>query len=513
MTTDYSSDNSKQKLSRTVTIIVITVLLTCALIYAAVKLLYVRTPRTAFAFELGENINTDPSFYIEGGELALALSEADFSKVNTGRPGIYPMTIHYLWMDYDFDIAIVDSIAPEIRVHDGPLYFEQGTELKTSDFIESVVDADRNLDIRFNTDLMENSSLSCEFLGTYSAWLIATDSSGNSSKCSVDYVVDLPPEIGEVGEFYYVIGSDDTILNYVTAYDQTDGDLSSRITLSDNLRNITFPADMELTLSVTDSCGFTATKPVMVHADTLDSIQNMIAEKELSRHDYQIIGAMNLYDNGIFHDQTMEETLIDVMPTVTDIRINERNGSITTGSGFIIEIRDGFIYIVTNEHVVNDNSQCEIFFYTGDHVFGKVVGVDNDYDVAVIKVPLSNLPESFEDRVATVHIDMTYWDTLNDEPIELGLEKMGRNGNIEHYTYGTLVRKLQSFAYFIPHIQTEMALKLHLGDSGSAIFDVEGRLIGMAFAYSVSPERDWAVPLSEIVSAYVEITGNELYTY
>jgi S1-C subfamily serine protease len=496
-----------------VIVFAVTLLLICVLAGIAVKLLYVKAPRTAFAFELGENINTDPSFYIEGGQLALALSEADFSKVDTGRPGVYPMTIRYLWIDYDFDIAIVDSIAPEIHVPEGPLYFMQGTELDTSDFIESVTDADRDLDIRFNTDLMEKSSLSCEFLGTYCAWLIATDSSGNSSKCSVDFIVDLPPEIGEVGEFYYAIGSDDSILNYVTAYDQTDGDLSGRITLSEDLRNITEPADMNLTLSVTDSCGFTATAPVEVHVDTLDAIQNMISEKEISRHDYQIIGAMNLYDNGIFHDQTMEETLVDVMPTVTDIRISERNGSITTGSGFIIQITDELIYIVTNEHVVNDNSQCEIFFYTGDHTFGKVVGVDDDYDVAVIKVPLSNLPDGFEDSITTVHIDMTYWDTLREEPIELGLEKLGRYGNIEHCTYGTLVRKLQSFAYFIPHIQTEMALKLHLGDSGSAVFDAEGRLIGMAFAYSVSPERDWAVPLSEIVSAYVEITGNDLYTY
>jgi S1-C subfamily serine protease len=58
-----------------------------------------------------------------------------------------------------------------------------------------------------------------------------------------------------------------------------------------------------------------------------------------------------------------------------------------------------------------------------------------------------------------------------------------------------------------------MALTLHRGDSGSAVFDAQGRLIGMAFAYSVSPERDWAVPLNEIVSAYEDITGNTLYTY
>ena len=513
MTTVSPSNNSKRSLPRIVLGFAFLALLIGMVSYTAFKFLYVSAPRSTFAFELGENINTDPSYYLEAGPLALALSDADFSRVDTGRPGIYPMTIHYLWMDYDFDIAIADSIAPEIHVPEGPLFFVQGTELKPSDFYENVVDADHDVDIRFNTDLMENSSLSCEFLGRYCAWVIATDSSGNSSKCSVDYIVDLPPEIGEIDEFYYAIGSEDSILNYVTAYDQTDGDLSDRVTLSENLRYISFPVDMELTLSVTDSCGFTATRPVLVHADTLDAIQDMIAEGEISRKTDLIIGAMNLYDNGIFRDQSMEDTLVDVMPTVIDIRINEKNGNITTGSGFIIQISDDLIYIVTNKHVVNDNSLCDIFFYTGDHATGKVVGTDDDYDIAVIKVPLSSLPDSFEDRISTVHIDMTYWNTLWDEPIELGIEKMGRYGNIEHCTYGTLVRKLQSFSYFIPHIQTEMALKLHLGDSGSAVFDTEGRLIGMAFAYSVSPERDWAVPLSEIVSAYVDITGNDLYTY
>ena len=58
-----------------------------------------------------------------------------------------------------------------------------------------------------------------------------------------------------------------------------------------------------------------------------------------------------------------------------------------------------------------------------------------------------------------------------------------------------------------------MSLRLRPGDSGSAVFDIEGRLIGMAFAYSISPERDWAVPLDEIVKAYEEITGRRLYTY
>ncbi len=484
-----------------------------ALLFAGYLLLYASAPRSAYTFELGGEIETKPSYYLDAGPLALLLSSSDFSEVDTGRPGVYPMKIHYLWMDFGYDIAIVDTVPPEIILQDTPLYFVQGTELQPYDLIENVIDADPDVETIFNTDLMEKSSLSCEFTGTYCAWIIATDSSGNSSRCSVDYVVDLPPEFGEVRDFYYAIGCGDSILDHVSAYDLTDGDLSDKVNISADIRSITEPAEMELTLSVTDSCGFTARENVWVHIDTPEGIQELIGNRDISRSTDCILGGINIYDNGVFRDQGIEETLLDVTPTVVDIRINERNGSITTGSGFIAQITNGLIYIITNEHVVNKNQECDICFYTGDHATGKVVGVDDDYDVAVIKVALSSLPDSYEELISTVHIDMTYWDSLNDDPIELGLEKMGRDGTIEHYTYGTLVRKIQNFAYFIPHLQTEMALTLHRGDSGSAVFDAQGRLIGMAFAYSVSPERDWAVPLNEIVSAYEDITGNTLYTY
>ena len=109
---------------------------------------------------------------------------------------------------------------------------------------------------------------------------------------------------------------------------------------------------------------------------------------------------------------------------------------------------------------------------------------------------------------------MTYWNKLdNDDNISLGLEKMDTDGTIIHYTYGQLVKVNGNFEYFEPHGQTEMSLRLRPGDSGSAVFDARGRLICMAFGYSISPERDWGVPLGEIVKSYKEITGRTLYTY
>ena len=63
------------------------------------------------------------------------------------------------------------------------------------------------------------------------------------------------------------------------------------------------------------------------------------------------------------------------------------------------------------------------------------MGTDDDYDVAVIKIPLSEMPEGFENFISTVHIDMTYWNKLdNDDNISLGLEKLDTDGTIIHYT-------------------------------------------------------------------------------
>ncbi len=58
-----------------------------------------------------------------------------------------------------------------------------------------------------------------------------------------------------------------------------------------------------------------------------------------------------------------------------------------------------------------------------------------------------------------------------------------------------------------------MTIELVHGDSGSAVLDGYGNLVGMAFAYSVDPVRFWCVPLDGILECYEEITGREPYVY
>lgn len=478
------------------------------------SLFYAKQTQENYTFELGETISGDAGDYIDGGFFARHLALADFSLVDTTRPGRYPMCVVYLGRVFSYDISIIDTTVPEITLKEGPFYFLPGTKLQPSDFIESVRDADSLLDISFDTDHMEAGSLSCREMREYSVRIVACDSSGNTSVAVTDYLVDDAPVISGIKDFYVSSGSEFDIREYVTAYDRMDGDLTDSMEIAFDTEEFPEKGEVGISYSVTDSCGFTSAAVGTMYFESAEVMQEMIRSRQLSRADFNIVGAYNAYDTGLFEEGDMAGTLDGVMHSLVHIRIFKDDGSSTIGSGFIAEITDTDIYVITNRHVVGNYKEACVTFMGRECVpNATVVGSAEEYDIAVIKVPKKFLPEGFDSVLYTVHIDMTYWEELDDEPIELAIETVDEAGNIEHIRYGSLVKKLQTFPFFEPFIETEMMLTLRSGDSGSAVFDSEGRLIAMAFAYSVSPERDWAVPLNEIVDAYKEITGRDLYTY
>lgn len=59
-----------------------------------------------------------------------------------------------------------------------------------------------------------------------------------------------------------------------------------------------------------------------------------------------------------------------------------------SGSGFVIT-EDG--YIVTNYHVINGASSVKVTLYNGDTYDASIVGGEEDYDVAVIKIDVTGL--------------------------------------------------------------------------------------------------------------------------
>ena len=60
----------------------------------------------------------------------------------------------------------------------------------------------------------------------------------------------------------------------------------------------------------------------------------------------------------------------------------------SSGSGFIIT-KDG--YIATNYHVIDGSNHVSVTLYDGTTYDAEVVGGDEDYDIAVLKVDPEDL--------------------------------------------------------------------------------------------------------------------------
>jgi hypothetical protein len=506
--------NRKINKKRLILLIGSVVCLLAGLIYSVHLLFYAKPLGGEIVFELGEPISDNPRYFLKTGFLAGRIISPDMSEVDVSVPGDYHVGISYFGRDMSTDIRIEDTITPEFLYKNGPLYFPTGSDIKPADLIVSVKDADKNVSLNFDGNLINVRSLHYDEPGYHSVWIVAKDSTGNTARTLIDFIIDAPPQLFVHEDFYVATGSEEDLLKYASAFDETDGDLTGDITLISDTSDYSEAKEFTVTFSATDSCGFNDSREVCVHVMDAEDIQKLIGNGTISRQNATIIGAINVYDTGLISNENFEDTLIDLMPAIVHVEAPESAGTYKTGSGFIAEITEGYIYMLTNRHVIGKAKECEVYFYTGECATAKLVGCAEDYDVAVIKLPLSDLPEGFENIISTVHIDMTYWEKLDDKDnISLGLQNLDTDGTIVHYTYGRLVNLHGNFEYFEPHEQTEMSLRLRPGDSGSAVFDPRGRLICMAFGYSISPERDWGVPLDEIVGAYEAITGHVLYTY
>lgn len=198
-------------------------------------------------------------------------------------------------------------------------------------------------------------------------------------------------------------------------------------------------------------------------------------------------------------DQTLIELYKKVIPSVVSVfvRIPERNAVIQptprrgatptpnpsdpfepfsrgNGSGFIYS-EDG--YIITNAHVVEDADKVQVMFYDDLLVTAKVVGVNKDSDIAVLKVESDKINKSRFKPLALADSDK----------LEIG-QRVVAIGNPFTYYPGTLTEGIvsginrrfdsQVAQFQIPGmIQTDAAI--NPGNSGGPLVDMSGAVIGI----------------------------------
>jgi serine protease Do len=166
----------------------------------------------------------------------------------------------------------------------------------------------------------------------------------------------------------------------------------------------------------------------------------------------------------IFSDPMFRQFFGNQLPQMRRGPQSEREFGL--GSGVIVN-PDG--YILTNNHVVAEASDVEVFTQDQRKFKAKVIGTDPLTDVAVIKIEASGLPTLTLGDSSTLKVgDVVF---AIGQPFGIGeTATMG----IVSATGRTLGQQIEHYENFI---QTDAAI--NPGNSGGALIDLRGNLVGI----------------------------------
>ncbi|UDG82770.1 Periplasmic pH-dependent serine endoprotease DegQ [Candidatus Vallotia lariciata] len=156
------------------------------------------------------------------------------------------------------------------------------------------------------------------------------------------------------------------------------------------------------------------------------------------------------------------------------------------GSGVIVS-SDG--YILTNQHVVDGADEIKVALADGRMANAKIIGVDPETDIAVLKITLSNLPIITLGRIENARV--------GDVVLAIG-NPFGVGQTVTMGIISALGRNHLGINTFENFIQTDAPI--NPGNSGGALVDVNGNLLGINTAiYSRSGGSlgiGFAIPIS-----------------
>ncbi|MGI8835812.1 MAG: trypsin-like peptidase domain-containing protein [Pyrinomonadaceae bacterium] len=197
-------------------------------------------------------------------------------------------------------------------------------------------------------------------------------------------------------------------------------------------------------------------------------------------------------------DNEDQEDLPSNNPLLDMFRRQQRRPTHGVGSGFIVSPKG---YILTNEHVVQGSSRIIVGLQSGQTYTGRVVGIDQETDVAVIKIdaphdlPTVTLGDSNAAQVGD-------WVLAVGSPF--GLDQTVTAGIISKKERETPSSNSRNFQRFI---QTDAAI--NRGNSGGPLVNMRGEVIGINSQIATSTGDyngiGFALPASEANFVYRQI--------
>lgn len=170
----------------------------------------------------------------------------------------------------------------------------------------------------------------------------------------------------------------------------------------------------------------------------------------------------------------------------------------SSGSGIIVGQNDEELLIVTNNHVVEDSNNLSVVFIDSTSVNAAIKGTDADFDLAVIAVPLKDIPAETLGQISVATMGDSDALKMGESVIAIG-NALGHGQSVtvgcvsaldrEVTTDGTTTRNL---------LQTDAAI--NPGNSGGALLNMKGEVVGINAAKYSSTDVEgigYAIPISK----------------
>ena len=176
----------------------------------------------------------------------------------------------------------------------------------------------------------------------------------------------------------------------------------------------------------------------------------------------------------------------------------------SSGSGFIIT-EDG--YIVTNYHVISGSNSVSVTLDDGTTYDAKVVGGDEDYDIAVLKV------DPGDTKLQPVVLGTSGSLQVGDEIVAIGNPLGELTFSMSEGIVSCVNREINVDG--TPFNMIQITAAINEGNSGGPLFNIYGEVVGIVSAkYSTSSSGNaveglgFAIPMDDVLTMIEDIMEN-----
>lgn len=194
----------------------------------------------------------------------------------------------------------------------------------------------------------------------------------------------------------------------------------------------------------------------------------------------------------------------------------------SSGSGIIVGKSKTELLIATNNHVVQNADQLTVLFSvdTEDEedkmVDAQVKGTDSSLDLAVVAVKLDDIPKEVMDQISIIEIGDSDEIQVGDWSIAIG-NALGYGQSVTFGIISALEREIvlstDNGDISQNMIQTDAAI--NFGNSGGALLDESGRLIGINSAKAANTGVEgmgYAIPINTAKSVIEDLMNQTTRT-